>query len=60
MPEMRGIFYAMGPRIPRGIKIGVVDATDIYPLMLSILGLPAPHAMEGDPDKLPSLLLPAH
>jgi predicted AlkP superfamily pyrophosphatase or phosphodiesterase len=59
MPEMRGIFYAMGPRIPRGIKIGIVDATDIYPLMLSILGLTAPHAMEGDPDKLPSLLLPA-
>jgi arylsulfatase A-like enzyme len=58
MPEMRGIFYAMGPRIPRGIKIGVVDTTDIYPFMLSILGLPAPHAMEGDPDKLPSLLLP--
>jgi hypothetical protein len=60
MREMRGIFYAMGPRIPPGLQIGVVQATDIYPLMLSILGLPAPHAMEGDPDKLPSLLMPAH
>ena len=60
MPEMRGIFYAMGPRIPAGIQIGIVETIDIYPLMLSILGLTAPHAMEGDPDKLPSLLLPAH
>jgi hypothetical protein len=59
MPEMRGIFYAMGPRIPPGIQIGVVQAADIYALMLSILGLPAPHQIEGDADWLPSLLLPA-
>jgi len=58
MPEMRGIFYAMGPRIPPGLQIGVVQATDVYPLMLSILGLRAPHPMEGDPDWLPSLLMP--
>jgi predicted AlkP superfamily pyrophosphatase or phosphodiesterase len=58
MPEMRGIFYAMGPRIPAGLRIGVVQATDVYPLMMSILGLTAPHPMEGDSKWLPSLLLP--
>lgn len=57
-PEMQGIFYAIGPRIPAGTQTGIVQVTDIYPLMLSILGLTAPHPMEGDPELLPSLLLP--
>jgi len=60
MPEMRGIFYAVGPRIPAGTRTGMVHVTDIYPLMLSILGLPAPHPTDGDPERLPSLLLPEH
>ena len=58
MPEMRGIFYAMGPRIPAGQRLGVANITDIYPMMMSILGLTAPHAIDGDPEWLPSLLLP--
>jgi len=58
MLEMKGIFYAMGLRIPAGMQIGVVQATDIYPLMLSILGLSSPHPVDGNPDWLPSLLLP--
>jgi predicted AlkP superfamily pyrophosphatase or phosphodiesterase len=49
MPEMRGIFYAVGPGIPPGARIGTVQATDIYPLMLSILDLPAPHPVETSP-----------
>lgn len=58
MPEMMGVFFAMGPRIPAGVKLGVVHMTDIHPLMLSILGLTAPGPIDGDPDLLPSLLLP--
>jgi predicted AlkP superfamily pyrophosphatase or phosphodiesterase len=58
-PDMQGVFYAMGPRIPPGTEIGVVHVTDIYPLMLEILGLPAPGPFDGDPDLLPGLLLPA-
>ena len=58
MPEMRGIFRAMGPRIPAGTEAGMLHVTDIYPLMLSILGLPAPHPIDGDAERLPSLLLP--
>lgn len=58
-PEMKGIFYAMGPRIPPGAKIGTINVTDIYPLMLEILGLPAPGPFDGNPELLPGLLLPA-
>ncbi len=58
MPEMRGIFFAMGPRIPADRKLGVLRVTDIYPLMLAILELPAPGPIDGDPELLPSLLLP--
>lgn len=59
MPEMRGIFYAMGPRIPAGTRTGVLNVTDVYPLMMSILELPYPHAIQGDPDVLPPLLSPS-
>jgi predicted AlkP superfamily phosphohydrolase/phosphomutase len=58
MPEMKGIFRAMGPRIPAGTRVGVIHVSDIYPLMLEILGLQAPHPIDGDPERLPSLLLP--
>lgn len=63
MPEMRGIFYAIGPRMPPGSRTGVLSVTDIHPLMLSILGLQPAHAPAtgGAPsrDPLSSLLLPA-
>ena len=58
VPEMRGIFYATGPRIPAGTRTGVVHVTDIFPLMLEILGLEAPGPVDGDPDALVSFLLP--
>lgn len=56
--EMRGIFYAVGPRIPAGARTGVVHATDIYPMMLEILGLEAPGPFHGDPDVLAAMLRP--
>lgn len=56
---MRGVFYAMGPRIEPGTEIGTIHVTDIYPLMLRILDLPAPHDFDGNPDLLSGLLLPA-
>ena len=58
VPEMQGIFYAMGPRIPRGEVTGPVHATDVYPLLMSILGLEAPGPIDGDPGVLASRLLP--
>jgi len=56
--EMKGVFYAWGPRIPAASRIGLVHATDIYPLMLDILDLPAPGPIDGNADLLPSILLP--
>jgi predicted AlkP superfamily phosphohydrolase/phosphomutase len=58
VPEMRGIFYATGPRIPAGTRTGVVHVTDIFPMMLDILGLEAPGPVDGDTTALASRLLP--
>ena len=58
MPEMRGIFLAAGPRIPQGRKLPPARVTDVYPLVISILGLEAPHSLDGDPARLASALLP--
>jgi hypothetical protein len=55
--DMRGVFYAWGPRIPPATRIPPIHVTDIYPLMLAILDLPA-GKMDGDAELLPSLLLP--
>ena len=57
-PDMWGIFYAAGPRIPASAVTGPVRVVDVYPLMLAILGLEAPGATDGDPRVLASRLLP--
>lgn len=58
MPEMRGIFYAVGPRIPAGALTGPAHVTDVYPLMLELLGLEAPGPVDGDREALAARLLP--
>ncbi len=58
-PAMHGIFLAAGPRLPQGVTIGKIDAVDVYPLLLAILGLPMPGAIDGDAALLPSLLAAA-
>jgi len=55
-PAMHGFFVASGPNIKPGISLDSVNAVDIYPLMLSILGLDAPQQMDGDPGKLAGIL----
>jgi predicted AlkP superfamily pyrophosphatase or phosphodiesterase len=54
--EMHGIFVAAGPRLPRGERIPAIEAVDVYPLMMEILGLPITTAIDGKPDKLTRLL----
>ena len=58
MPQMRGVFFAVGPRIPAGFRVGPARVTDVYPLITSILGLSAPHEIDGNPERLASSLLP--
>ena len=56
MPEMRGVFYAMGPGIVAGSRAGLIHVTEVYPLMLSILGLDDPRGPEDAPGSLSSVL----
>ena len=51
-PEMHGVFVASGPNIRPGVTLGPIDSVDVYPLMLSILGLDAPEKIDGDFCKL--------
>ncbi len=54
--EMHGIFVAAGPRLPMGERIPAIEAVDVYPLMMEILGLPITTPIDGNPDKLTRLL----
>ena len=57
-PAMHGFFIASGPDIKAGVSLGSINNIDIYPLMLSILGLDAPELMDGDANKLARKLNP--
>ena len=54
--SMHGVFLAAGPRLPAGRRIGRIAAVDVYPLLLDILGLPAPDFVDGDAGMLVPLL----
>jgi arylsulfatase A-like enzyme len=53
---MHGIFLATGPRLPKGQRIPAIEAVDVYPLLMEILGLPITTRIDGDPDRLTRLL----
>jgi alkaline phosphatase D len=38
-PEMKAIFYAEGPDIKGGVRLGSFDNVDVYPLIARLLGL---------------------
>lgn len=46
-PEMRAIFYAKGPNIKPGLKIGPFENIHVYPLIAHILGLEIPDNISG-------------
>ena len=48
-PEMKGIFYAKGPRIPRGKRLPDVENIHIYPLVLNLLGIDSTKPVDGNP-----------
>jgi predicted AlkP superfamily pyrophosphatase or phosphodiesterase len=55
--EMRGVFLARGPRVREGVRLGVLHAVDVYPVLTNIMGLkPAPHA--GDPSVADQVVAP--
>jgi len=55
LPSMRTIFLARGPSFGRGVVVPPITNVDIYPLLMSLLGLePAPN--DGDPRALAGAL----
>lgn len=58
MPEMQGLFVAMGPRIRDAGVIGPVENVHIYPMLAEILGLePAPE-VDGSLEAVRGFLAP--
>ena len=56
--DMHGFFIASGPDIKAGVSLGTVNNIDIYPLLVSILGLRSAKNIDGDPAKLADRLKP--
>ena len=55
-PDMQGFLTACGPNIKAGLSLGAVYNIDVYPLMLSILGLDPPELVDGDASRLAGTL----
>jgi hypothetical protein len=49
LPEMAGIFFAIGREVEPGARLGVVRAVDVAPTVLALLGQPVPEWMTGSP-----------
>lgn len=49
-PLMRGIFYAAGPQIRRGVRLDSVRAVDVFPVLNSLLDLKPPGNLDGSWD----------
>jgi hypothetical protein len=58
MPQMRGIFYAEGPDIRRGVTLRPFENVNIYPLIANILGMKTP-STDGNENVLSGILKPA-
>lgn len=48
LPSMRAVFLARGPRVAEGVVLPPIEATDVHPFLLALLGLP-PMAGDGNP-----------
>ncbi|WP_024869701.1 ectonucleotide pyrophosphatase/phosphodiesterase [Pseudoxanthomonas suwonensis] len=58
LPSMRAVFVAHGPSFREGAQLPPFDNIDVYPLLSSLLGLPA-RPVDGDPATLrPALRAP--
>lgn len=47
-PSMKGIFYAMGPRIAPRVRVSDIENIQIYPLVMSLLNIPLSTSIDGD------------
>jgi len=49
LPDMGGIFFALGRGVPHGARIGPVRAIDVAPTVAELLGIAPPADAEGEP-----------
>jgi predicted AlkP superfamily pyrophosphatase or phosphodiesterase len=49
--SMHAVFFARGPAFRAGARLSAIEAVDVYPLLMRLLGLPAA-AHDGDPAAL--------
>jgi alkaline phosphatase D len=56
MPEMKAIFFAVGPDIRAGVKMPPFENVNVYPLVAHILGLDIAHLKTGAIDGKLSVL----
>ena len=56
LPSMHGVFFARGPTITPGQRIGAFELIHIYPLLAHILGLTANPDIDGDLSVLRDIL----
>jgi predicted AlkP superfamily pyrophosphatase or phosphodiesterase len=47
-PNLNGVFYARGPEIRNGVRLGKVSNLDIFPVMTKLLGLTSPKVDGSD------------
>ena len=56
LPSMQALFAIVGPGIPAGATIPVVENIDVYPLMTELLGLRAAEGIDGRAGHIRALL----
>lgn len=56
VPDMRGIFFAVGQDVPRGKQISEFENINIYPWIADVLGLKVTEKIDGDRNLLKKLL----
>jgi predicted AlkP superfamily pyrophosphatase or phosphodiesterase len=57
LASMRAVFLARGPRVAEGMTLPPIEATDVHPFLLALLGLPH-MAGDGDPAATRAALRP--
>ncbi len=45
--KMQAIFYAAGPGVAKGRRLGVIRSTDVAPTVSALLGIPPPPNATG-------------
>jgi predicted AlkP superfamily pyrophosphatase or phosphodiesterase len=49
LPDMGGVFFALGRGVPAGTRLGVVRSMDVAPTVARLLGIAPPRDAEGVP-----------